>query len=91
MTLDLEYPEGATPLSDEEKEGLLLSHITDRSELNLWEQRGISSAASAVRSNGPSSAARPTSFPKTSSGSFTSACSGRSGAGPAPTARPTRT
>jgi len=44
MTLDLEYPEGATPLSDEEKEGLLLSHITGRSELNLWEQRGISSA-----------------------------------------------
>jgi hypothetical protein len=35
MTLELEYPEGATPLTDEEKEGLLLSHITTRSELNL--------------------------------------------------------
>jgi Fic-DOC domain mobile mystery protein B len=41
MTLDLVYPEGATPLSDEEKEGLRLPHVTNRSELNLWEQRGI--------------------------------------------------
>ena len=41
MILDLEYPEGATPLSDEEKDGLRLPHVTTRSELNLWEQRGI--------------------------------------------------
>jgi len=38
------YPEGATPLDEEEKEGLLLTHITTREELNRWEQDNINSA-----------------------------------------------
>lgn len=37
-------PIGATPLSDEEKEGLLLHHITTRDELNRWEQENINEA-----------------------------------------------
>jgi len=37
-------PLGATPLSDEEKEGLLLLHITRREELNRWEQENITRA-----------------------------------------------
>lgn len=42
--MDLEYPEGATPLDPDEKEGLKLSHITTREELNTWEQRNITDA-----------------------------------------------
>ena len=37
-------PIGATPLNDEEMEGLLLLHITRREELNRWEQENISRA-----------------------------------------------
>ena len=37
-------PIGATPLNDEEKEGLLLHHITSREELNRWEQENINYA-----------------------------------------------
>lgn len=38
------YPEGATSLDEDEKEGLLISHITTRGELNEWEQRNIADA-----------------------------------------------
>ena len=38
------YPEGATPINEEEKEGLLLLHITNREELNRWEQENINRA-----------------------------------------------
>ncbi|MDP8299201.1 MAG: mobile mystery protein B [Candidatus Tantalella remota] len=38
------YPEGATPLNPEEVGGLLLLHITTRSELNRWEQENINEA-----------------------------------------------
>jgi Fic-DOC domain mobile mystery protein B len=41
-----EYPEGATPLDEDEKEGLLIPHITIRDELNEWEQRNITEAYS---------------------------------------------
>jgi fido (protein-threonine AMPylation protein) len=34
-------PEGATPLDPDEAEGLLLSHITTRAELDRWEQENI--------------------------------------------------
>lgn len=42
--MDLEYPDGATPLDPDEKEGLKLSYITTHEELNTWEQRNIADA-----------------------------------------------
>jgi Fic-DOC domain mobile mystery protein B len=39
-----DYPPGATPIDPEEAEGLLLSHITNRSELDRWEQENIKEA-----------------------------------------------
>ena len=36
-----EYPEGATPIDPDEAEGLLLTHITTRGELDRWEQDNI--------------------------------------------------
>jgi Fic-DOC domain mobile mystery protein B len=39
--MELEYPEGATPLDPDEAEGLLLTHITTRGELDRWEQDNI--------------------------------------------------
>jgi Fic-DOC domain mobile mystery protein B len=40
------YPDGATPIDEDEKQGLLISHITTREELNVWEQRNIIDAYS---------------------------------------------
>ncbi|MEQ8906016.1 mobile mystery protein B [Ekhidna sp.] len=37
-------PEGATPLDPDEIEGLLLSHIQTKAELNRWEQDNINQA-----------------------------------------------
>jgi len=37
----LDYPEGATPLDPDEAEGLLLTHITTKDQLNRWEQDNI--------------------------------------------------
>ena len=42
--VDFNYPEGATPLDPNEIEGLLLTHITTRSELDRWEQDNINEA-----------------------------------------------
>jgi len=42
--MDLEYSEGATPLDVDEAQGLRLTHITTRSELDVWEQRNIDQA-----------------------------------------------
>ncbi len=36
-----DYPEGATPIEPDEVEGLLLTHITTRGELDRWEQDNI--------------------------------------------------
>lgn len=36
-----ELPRGATPLSEEERDDLIPSHITNRNQLNEWEQRNI--------------------------------------------------
>jgi Fic-DOC domain mobile mystery protein B len=44
--MNLDYPKDATPLSEEEKEGLLISHITTRKELDRWEQENIADAYS---------------------------------------------
>lgn len=39
--IELGYPEGATPPDPNEAEGLLLTHITTRGELDRWEQDNI--------------------------------------------------
>ncbi len=39
--VDFESPEGATPLDPDEIDGLLLTHITTRGELDRWEQDNI--------------------------------------------------
>ena len=44
MGLELQYDEGQTPLSEEEKEGLLLKTITTQSELDEQEQLNIEKA-----------------------------------------------
>ncbi|MDP2241504.1 MAG: mobile mystery protein B [Burkholderiales bacterium] len=41
MALNLDYPDGATPLTAEELEGLIPAHITTRGELNAWEARNV--------------------------------------------------
>jgi Fic-DOC domain mobile mystery protein B len=41
-----DYPEGATPIDDDEKDALLIPHITTLEELNEWEQRNITDAYS---------------------------------------------
>ena len=42
--MEFNYPEGATPLDPNEIEGLLLTHITTRTELDRWEQDNINEA-----------------------------------------------
>lgn len=39
--MEFEYPEGATPLDPDETNGLQLTHITTRGELDRWEQDNI--------------------------------------------------
>lgn len=41
-----EYPDGATPIDEDEKKGLLIPHISTLEELNVWEQRNITDAYS---------------------------------------------
>ena len=41
MALNLDYPDGATPLAAEELEGLIPRHIATRGELNAWEARNV--------------------------------------------------
>lgn len=41
MALNLDYSDGATPLTAEELEGLLPTHIATRGELNAWEARNV--------------------------------------------------
>ncbi len=42
--MEFNYPEETTPLDPNEIEGLLLTHITTRSELDRWEQDNINEA-----------------------------------------------
>jgi Fic-DOC domain mobile mystery protein B len=42
--MNFDYPEGATPLDPDEAQGLLMSHITNRTELDRWEQENIAEA-----------------------------------------------
>ena len=39
--MEFDYPEGATPLSPDQANDLILTHITTREELNIWEQKNI--------------------------------------------------
>jgi Fic-DOC domain mobile mystery protein B len=48
-----DYPEGATPLSPDEMDGLLPTHITNRAELDRWEQDNINEALAWVEQNRP--------------------------------------
>ena len=41
MTVNLEYPPGATPLDADERASLIPGHITNQRELNEWEQPNI--------------------------------------------------
>lgn len=41
MTVELDYPPGATPLDADELASLVPRHITTQSELNEWEQLNI--------------------------------------------------
>jgi Fic-DOC domain mobile mystery protein B len=49
--VELNYPDGATPLNKDEKQGLIPTHITTRGELNRWEQDNINEALVWVRKN----------------------------------------
>lgn len=42
--MKFDYPGGATPIEPDEAEGLLLPHITNRAELDRWEQDNIAEA-----------------------------------------------
>ncbi len=42
--MNLDTPDGATPLDPDEIDGLRLSHITTRAELDRWEQENIAEA-----------------------------------------------
>ena len=41
---NFEYPDGATPLDQDENDGLRLKHLTTRGELDRWEQENIQDA-----------------------------------------------
>ena len=51
--INFEYPQGATPIEPGEIEGLLLTHITTRSELDRWEQDNINEALAWVETHKP--------------------------------------
>ena len=51
--IDLGYPEGATPLDPDEAQGLLLTHVTKRQELDVFEQEGIVQAESKLFARKP--------------------------------------
>ena len=46
MGLDFDYRDGQTPLDEDEKDGLLITSITTRGELNEFEQLGVENAVS---------------------------------------------
>lgn len=51
--IELDYPEGATPINADEIEGLLLTHITTRAELDRWEQDNINEALTWIEERKP--------------------------------------
>ena len=60
--MSMDYSDGATALEYDEMEGLLLTHITTRAELDRWEMDNINQAyqwADRLEHYPISSAARP--------------------------------
>ncbi len=51
--IEFEYPDGATPINADETEGLLLTHITTRAELDRWEQENINEALAWIEERKP--------------------------------------
>ena len=51
--VELNYPNGATPLSRDEIQGLLLTHITTRAQLDRWEQDNINEALAWIEQHTP--------------------------------------
>ncbi len=51
--INLEYPEGATPIDPDEASELLLTHITTREELDRWEQDNIIEALAWIEKTKP--------------------------------------
>ena len=51
MGLDFKYIDGQTPISEEEKEGLLIKSITTRGELDELEQLNIEKAVEWILNN----------------------------------------
>jgi Fic-DOC domain mobile mystery protein B len=51
--IELDYPEGPTPINPDEADGLLLTHITTRAELDRWEQDNINEALAWVEKRKP--------------------------------------
>jgi Fic-DOC domain mobile mystery protein B len=51
--IQFEYPDGATPITADETEGLLLTHITTRAELDRWEQDNINEALAWIEERKP--------------------------------------
>jgi Fic-DOC domain mobile mystery protein B len=51
--IEFNYPEDATVLDLNEVEGLLLTHITTRAELNRWEQDNINEALAWISQRKP--------------------------------------
>jgi fido (protein-threonine AMPylation protein) len=51
--INFDYPDGTTPIDPGEAEGLKLTHITVRSELDRWEQDNILEALDWLESARP--------------------------------------
>jgi len=51
--INLNYPEGATPIDLNESKGLILTHITTQTELNRWEQENILEALAWINKTKP--------------------------------------
>jgi Fic-DOC domain mobile mystery protein B len=51
--IGLDYPEGATPLDPNEFEGLIPTHITNKAELDRWEQDNIIEALTWLKDHKP--------------------------------------
>lgn len=51
--MEFKYPDGATPLDPNEIDGLQLTHITTRSQLDRWEQDNINEALAWVEKQKP--------------------------------------
>ncbi len=51
--MEFNDPEGATPLDPNEIDGLMLTHMTTRSELNRWEQDNINEALAWIQRRRP--------------------------------------